>query len=226
MQPIKSQYFEYIGYLNYFESLQFCQFLKGNLLHLNSSELGNLKFTMNEYWVPITKWNNTWKYDQRVLNKSEEISFQMHPGLGSDDQLCLSFNIDNNIYIPKSCENDYLQSFCHLPAKGLIFKVATNSTSKCTIEAKYNLFSENSTLFFAGLFGKLIIKYFGDRWIIFENNFDLKEQTRKATFFLPSPSLTYSSIFNVIGIHQIECNNTKTNETAIEYLKITNVSDI
>jgi hypothetical protein len=143
------------------------------------------------------------------------------PGNAAKDEQCLSFNISSNVYTPKSCEdsNRNLPSFCQVPLDGLMFSAVSNSTSKCTTEEKYYLFRENSTLFFAGLYGKLIIKSVDYTWVIFENNFELKEQKKIGTF--PSYS---DQLIDVIGLHQIECDNPKSNETDINYLKISNVS--
>jgi hypothetical protein len=219
--PQKSQYFGNSNFLGYLESIQFCQFLKGDLLLLNNSEMCD-DYTM--YWVPIIKSNYTskWQYDKRVLNLSEEeVVFPLILQDGAENELCLS--IFSNTYIPISCENNTEASFCQAPAEGLVFKVITNSTSKCTAEVKYNLFGERSRTYFAGINGKLIIENVENTWVIYENNFDLKERKRIG-IYVSENQLNSADVFNVIGIHQIECNNSDTKGTVLEYLKISNVS--
>ncbi len=221
-----SQYFENVYSLGYLQSLQFCQFLGGDLLHINSSDLGNIQFQGTCYWVPIIKSNNEnttrWEFDQRVLNRSDEISFPIHSGQGPNEEHCLSLDIDQNIYIPLSCD-ERRPSFCRVPGEGLIFTAVSNSTSICAAEEKYYLMSENSEIFLIGLYGKLILKNNGlGTWVIFENNFSLKQQQRIGHFL--SDSLSRVKIDNVIGIHQIECNSPETNGTLKQYLRISNVS--
>jgi hypothetical protein len=222
-----SQYFENVYYLEYLKSLQFCHFLSGDLLHLNSTKLGNIEFHKPCYWVPIIKSNNEnttrWKFDQRALNSSDEISFPIKSGLGFDNKLCLSFEIAGHIYIPLSCENNAQPSFCQVPAEGLMFTAVSNSTSICSFEEKFFLLSENSAIFLIGLYGKLILKNLGYTWVILENNFSLKIQQRIGEFLSVDHSLRVE-IDNVIGIHQIECNNPETNGTLKQYFRISNVS--
>jgi hypothetical protein len=102
ISPQKSQYFGNGNYLGYLESIQFCQFLKGDLLLLNNSEMCD-DYTM--YWVPIIKSNHTskWQYDKRVLNQSEEeVVFPLILQNGTENELCLS--ILSNTYTPMRCE--------------------------------------------------------------------------------------------------------------------------
>jgi hypothetical protein len=83
--------------------------------------------------------------------------------------------------------------------------------------------SENSAIFLIGLYGKLILKNLGYTWVILENNISLKIQQRIGEFLSVDHSLRVE-IDNVIGIHQIECNNPETNGTLKQYLRISNVS--
>jgi hypothetical protein len=131
-------------------------------------------------------------------------------------------DIDQNIYIPLSCDERW-QSFCQVPAEGLMFTAVSNSASICSFEEKFFLLSENSAIFLIGLYGKLILKKLGDTWAFFENNFSLKQQQRIGEFLSVDQSLRFE-IDNVIGIHQIECNNPETNGTLIQYFRISNVS--
>jgi hypothetical protein len=222
-----SQYFENVYSLGYLTSLQICHFLKGDLLNLNSSELRNVEFHKPSYWVPIIKSNkeNTtrWEFDQRVLNRSEEISFPINSGLGSNDEHCLSLDIANNIYVPLNCEMNGQPSFCQVPAEGLIFTAVSNSTSICAAEEKYFLLSENSAIFLIGLYGKLILQDIGSTWGILENNFDLEQEQWIGHFLSVDRSLRVA-IDNVIGIHEIDCHNPETNGRLKHYLKISNVS--
>ncbi len=209
-----SQYFDNVYSLGYLQSLQFCQFLGGDLLHIKSSDLGNIQFQETCYWVPIVKSNNEnttrWEIDQR--------------GQGPNEEHCLSLilDIDQIIYIPLSCDVRR-PSFCRVPGEGLIFTAVSNSTSICAAEEKYYLMSENSAIFLIGLYGKLILKNLGYTWVILENNISLKIQQRIGEFLSVDHSLRVE-IDNVIGIHQIECNNPETNGTLKQYLRISNVS--
>jgi hypothetical protein len=206
----------------YNDSWQFCQLLKGNLL-LNPEKLKDHVGQIFQYWVPIVKsnYNNStkWEYDQRVLNMSEEIPIPLIAGFGKETDLCMSYDIATNTYTPTDCYRR-LPSICEVPAESLTFTVRTNSTSECTIEEKYNLFSENDTMYIAGFKGKLVIKRLHNTWSIYKYNFDLKEEKMIGTYL--ENRFFGTLIFDVIGVHEIECHNHGTNERG--FLKLTNVS--
>jgi hypothetical protein len=75
-------------------------------------------------------------------------------------------------------------------------------------------------MYIAGLKGKLVIKRLDNTWSIYKYNFDLKEEKRIGTYL--ENRYLGMLIFDVIGVHQIECNNQGTKERG--YLKLTNVS--
>jgi hypothetical protein len=136
----------------------------------------------------------------------------------------MTLDIATNTYTPTGCSRGF-QFFCQVPSHGLIFTSISNSTSKCTSEIKYNLFSKNSSQFFVGFFKNFIIKNISHTWAIFENNIALKEQKIIGTFTTPVNLYAGLSIGDVIGIHQIACNNAETNKEDIQYLRISNVSE-
>ena len=81
-QSEKWQFLESIEDLTYSQSLRFCHFLKGYLLHLSSSTLRNLNFNSVKYWVPIKLNENStnWEFDRLALNQSAEISLPFISG--------------------------------------------------------------------------------------------------------------------------------------------------
>jgi hypothetical protein len=99
----------------------------------------------------------------------------------------------------------------------LVFNAYSNSTSKCGIENKYNLFSNNGDLYFAGVFGHNIIW----RGFIWEMNSVTKGLQIIGTIIIDHFS---REDFIIRGFRLITCTVSGTNETVTKHVKYTNVS--
>jgi hypothetical protein len=107
---------------------------------------------------------------------------------------------------------------------GLVFNAHTNSSSDCGLEIKFNLFSHNGQMYFAGFKGHHIIRF------MYENNFwtmlNLDSEAtnyQKIGFIQTDESL--ENVNSPIGINVMGCYISGKNVTETLLFKLTNVSN-
>ncbi len=108
---------------------------------------------------------------------------------------------------------------------GLVFNVNANSSSNCGIEKKYNLFSHNGEMYFAGYSGRHIIRFEHDDnlWTMFEIDSATKEN-KKIGFFNTERKKLPEDITAIIGITLMNCYISGKNDSAPVLFGFTNVS--